>query len=163
MFGSSLVTEKDGEVLFDIKPGESLNIRSVAQTKSDKLYSPMIQFKKGRFIKVMIEEKEVVDKLKKSPATYMALNIMKRYITPNYNVLLKPDGKKYKCVDLAKDMDISRQMAARHLKELQKLNLIQEVETANKGTLWAINPNYYFMGNEIPQKVVNAFIIDFKN
>lgn len=157
-----VITEECGEVLFKINQNEKITIRSELQQQNDKIYAQMVNFKKGRFIKVMIEEKEVVDKLKDFPATYLALNIMKRYIVYNYNVLMK-NNKKYKIVDLAEDMGISRQMASRHIQRLKELNIIQEVETANKGKLFAINPNYYFAGTQLPQPIVDAFIVDFKN
>ena len=151
-----VVTEQDGEVLFKIENGESLNIRSVQQTKNDKYYSPKIKINiKGRFTKVMDKEKEIVDKLIKFPSTYIALSIMRRYIVPNYNVLMK-DGKKYKCVDLAQDMNITRQMAAKHIAKLKQENILSEIET-NKGKLMVLNPYYYFKGDEVPKLVLDAF------
>lgn len=153
-----IVTENDGEILFKVEKGETLNIRSVKQTHNDKYYSPMIEINKGkRFIKTMIvEENEVIEKLKNLPSVYMALNIMKKYLVKNYNVLLKND-KKYKIVDLAEEMGVSRQMASIYIKKLKELNLIAEIET-NKGKVYAINPNVYFNGNEIPQRVYDIFV-----
>ena len=49
-----IVTEQDGEVLFKVEKGESVNVRSVAQTKNDKFYSPKSKINiRGKFIKVM--------------------------------------------------------------------------------------------------------------
>lgn len=150
-----IITEQDGEILFKVEKDEIINIRSKLQAKNDKFYSPKIKINKGRFIKVMFKEEEVVKKFIKSPSTYLALNIMKKYLVTNYNVLTK-NGKKYKCVDLAKDMGITRQSASIHIKRLEKENLIAEVST-NKGILFAINPEYYLVGDEVPQIILDAF------
>lgn len=152
-----IVTENDGEILFKVEKGETLNIRSVKQTNSDKYYSPMIEINKGkRFIKTMVvEESKIIEKLKDFPSVYMALNVMKKYLVKNYNVLLKND-KKYKIVDLAEEMGVSRQMASIYIKKLKELNLVAEIET-NKGKVYAINPSIYFNGNEIPQRVYDIF------
>lgn len=151
-----IVTEQDGEVLFKVENGESVNVRSVAQTKNDRFYSPKSKINiRGKFIKVMDREKEVVDMFIKSPTTYLALNVMKRYIVANSNVLLK-GGKKYKCIDLAEDLGITRQMASIHINKLKECNLIAEIET-NKGKLLAINPYYYFRGDEVPDNIAELF------
>lgn len=149
-----VITEQDGEILFEVNENESVNIRSEKQTKNDKYYSPPIKIK-GRFIKTMWNEKEVVDMLIKFPATYLALGVMKRYIVSNYNVLLK-DGKKYKGVDLARDLGVSRQSASSHIAKLKELNILAEVKT-NKGVLYCINPKYYLMGDSVPENVEKAF------
>ncbi|NCD07321.1 MAG: HTH domain-containing protein [Spirochaetia bacterium] len=153
-----IITENDGEILFSVEKGETLNIRSVRQTNNDKFYSPMIEINKGkRFIKTMvIEEKNVIKKLKDFPSVYMALNIMKEYLVKNYNVLLKADGKKYKINDLAEEIGVSRQMASRYIKKLKELNIVAEIDT-NKGKVLAINPSIYFNGSEIPQRVYDIF------
>ena len=151
-----VVTEQDGEILFGIKQGESLNVRSVKQTKNDKYFASTIKVNiKGTFVKAMDKEKEVIEMLKKYPSTYLAVNIMKRYLVKDYNVLLK-DNKKYKAVDLAKDMDISRQSAGVHIAKLKELNLLGEVET-NKGRLFCLNPRYYLRGECASQAVVDVF------
>ncbi len=104
----------------------------------------------------MFTEKKVRDMLKDNTATYFALNVMRDYLVPNFNVLLK-NGKKFKGVDLAEEMGITRQAAMVHIKKLKELNIIAEVETENKGKLWAINPDYYFLGEECPEAVLKAF------
>ena len=71
------------------------------------------------------------------------------------NLLVK-DGKKYKCVDLAQDMNITRQMAAKHIAKLKQENILSEIET-NKGKLMVLNPYYYFKGDEVPKLVLDAF------
>ena len=149
-----VVGEEDGEVLFKVGKNESISIRNERQTNSDKYYSPSVVIK-GRFIKVMWEEKEVVDMLIAYPSTYLALAVMKRYLVSNCNVLLK-NGKKYKCVDLAEDLGITRQSASTHINRLKELNILGEVETV-KGVLYCINPNYYIVGEKVPQNVLDVF------
>lgn len=149
-----IITEQDGEILFKISGGEKFTIRSVAQTKRDKYYSPKVKLK-GRFIKTMDKEKELTELLLDSPSTYLAINIMKRYIVTNYNVLIK-DGLRYGVQDLADDMKISRQMASNHISKLKKLNVLNEIKT-DRGKLFVINPYYYFRGEEIPQRVLDLF------
>lgn len=149
-----VIGEQDGEILFKVGKNESINIRNKKQTNSDKYYSANVKIK-GRFVKVMWEEREVVDMLIKYPSTYMALAVMKRYLVTNYNVLLK-NGKKYKCSDLAKDLGVSRQSASTHINKLKELNILGEVETT-KGKLYCINPYYYIVGEEVPQNILNVF------
>lgn len=149
-----IVTEKDGEVIFTVNKGESVNIRSVKQTENDKFYSPRIKIK-GTFVKVMDREQEVVEKLKDDHSAYYAITIMRKYLTKGQNVLLK-NGKKYKAVDLAKEMGITRQWAGRHIRKLKELNVIAEIET-NKGKLIVMNPNYYHRGEDVEQRVYDLF------
>jgi predicted ArsR family transcriptional regulator len=80
---------------------------------------------------------------------------MKKYLVKEYNVLLK-DNKKYKAVDLAKDMEISRQSAGVHIAKLKALNLLGEIET-NKGRLFCLNPYYYLRGEKASEQVVKLF------
>lgn len=151
-----VVTEQDGEILFGIKQGESLNVRSVKQTKNDKYFSNTIKVNiKGTFVKVMDREDEVIEMLKKYPSTYLAINIMKKYLVKEYNVLLK-DNKKYKAVDLSRDMGISRQSAGVHIAKLKELNILGEIDT-NKGRLFCINPYYYLRGEKASEQVAKVF------
>lgn len=149
-----IVTENDGEVIFTIKENEIVNVRSQSQTKNDKFYSPRIKIK-GTFIKIMDRENEIIEKLKGDHAAYFAITIMRKYLTRGQNVLLK-DGKKYKAVDLAKEMGITRQWAARHIRKLKELNVIDEIDT-NKGKLLVMNPNYYNRGEDVEQRVYDLF------
>ena len=150
-------SEQDGEVLFKVRQGEGIRVRSEKQIKNDKYYSPQVKIK-GSFIKVMDKEKDVVKMLLKYPSPYSALNIMKSYLVYNENILLNVDGTKYKGTDLARDMGITRQSAMAHFKRLQDMNLIAEIEV-KKGKVWAINPNYYLRGETVSEKVLNAFKI----
>ena len=149
-----VVTEEDGEILFKVNQNESFTIKSEKQLKRDKLFAQMVSVK-GRFIKSMDKEKEIVDLLLDSPSTYMAISIMKRYIITNYNVLIK-DGIKYRVQDLANDMKISRQMASSHIKKLKDINVLGEIET-DRGRLLCVNPRYYCRGEEIPKSVYEVF------
>lgn len=106
-------------------------------------------------MKVIYKEKEIKKKLMPYPATYMALSVMRDYISPKTNLVMK-DGMKYRCVHLAEDMGITRQSASVHLKRLQEFNFITEVKTP-RGNYWAINPKYYRCSNELPKAVVDAF------
>lgn len=151
-----VVTEEDGEVLFGIKPGESLNIRTEKQTENDKFFALNIKVQiTGNFIKNMDKERELIDALREYPSTYMALNIMKQYLVKDYNVLLK-ENKKYKIVDLARDMGITRQGAAAHINKLKELDVVAEIDT-NKGKLFCINPYYYYRGKHVSKAVVDLF------
>lgn len=157
-----VVTENDGEILFSIEEGQSINVRSNAQAENDRHYSPKTKVNlRGRFTKVMESEKSIVDRFVDCPAVYMALSIMRRYIVPNYNVLMK-NGKKYKYVDLAEDMRITRQMASKYVARLKQENIVAEVQT-NKGKLLAINPMYYCKGDEVPQAIIDVFKKGVKN
>ena len=150
-----VVTEQDGEVINFVNEGETINVRSKKQTEQDKFYAQKVKLNAGRLITVMEKEKEVIKKLVKYPSTYFALSILKCYIQFNTNLIVK-EGKKYRCIDLANEMGITRQMASIHLKRLEELNFIAEVPT-NRGMFWAINPNYYRKGDEIPKLVYDAF------
>ena len=150
-----VLSQEDGEHLFTIRKGESVNVRSILQARNDKFLSKKIRIK-GEFIKVMDREKEIAQMLLKYPTTYSALNIMKSSLVYNENVLVNEKGTKYKGTDLAKEMGITRQSAMAHLKRLQDLGLIAEVET-KKGKFWAINPNYYLRGETVSERVIKAF------
>lgn len=150
-----IVTEQDGEVINFVNEGETVNVRTKKQTEQDKFFSQKVKLTTGRFIKVMEKEKEVINKLVKYPSTYFALSILKCYIQFNTNLIMK-DWKKYRCIDLANEMGITRQMASIHLKRLQEFNLIAEVPT-NRGMFWAINPKYYRKGDELPKIVYDTF------
>ena len=145
-----------GEFFISVKDGEEISVRSKKQVAYGKFLLPRVKInKKGRFVKVMDKEKEVKKRLLKYPATYMALSILRDYISPNTNLIMI-NGMKYRCIMLAEEMGITRQMASIHFKRLQENNLIAEVETP-RGMYWAINPAYYCCGDELPQKVVDAF------
>lgn len=149
-----VVTENDGEIIYTINKDEKITVRSAAQAKQDKYYSPKVQVS-GVFVKVMKNEKKLIELLKGSASTYAAVNIMKHYLVSNYNVLLK-DGRKYKATDLAEDMGISRQMATIHINKLKSLNVLGMIET-DKGKLYCLNPQYYFKGTEVPKSVLDLF------
>lgn len=150
-----LVGADTGQVLLDIGQGEIINVRSQKQALNDKMFASKVKLKSGRFIKVMEKEKEVRKKLVKYPSTYFALSVMKDYIVYGNNLLMK-NGKKFRCNDLAKEMEISRQMASVHIKRLQELNYLAEVPTT-RGNYWAINPDYYRTSEEVPKLVYDAF------
>ena len=103
----------------------------------------------------MDKEQEILEKLKDDPSAYLAIAIMKKYLVPRQNVLLK-DGKKYKTIDLADEMGITRQWASRHIKKLKKLNVLSEVET-NKGILLVMNPDFYHRGEDVDKRVYDLF------
>lgn len=149
-----IVSEADGEILNIINENEKVIIRRGKQPTADKYYSPKVKIK-GRFIKVMDDERFILDEFIDCPMSYLAINYMKRYLVPNYNVLMK-NGKKYKCNDLAEDMKITRQRASHHIKILKQKNIIAEVET-NKGKLLAINPEFYCASEEVPERIVRLF------
>lgn len=153
----SLVSRETGEIFGDIRKGESINIRSVAQAENDKYWSPKRK-SNGRFIKIMeAEKKEVALKFTGKPATYLAFHIMSMNVQMNTNLVVREDGKKYRIVDLAKEMGITRQSASVHIKKLQEANLIAEMEVKGKGNYWVVNPNYCLASSEIPENVYRIF------
>lgn len=155
-----IISADDGELLTTVYNGESISIRSAKQVENDKYYSKKVRIK-GGFIKVMKDEKNVVNALMNYPATYLALNVMKRHLEYNTNLLVKEDGSKYKGVDLAEEMGITRQSAMLHFKRLKEHNLIAEVEM-KRGKYWAINPCYYLYGDSVIERVLKAFDIKYK-
>lgn len=150
-----VVGSVDGEIFFDVQEGESINVRSIAQTQSDKYFSPQVKINiKGRFLKVMDKEKELIETLKKYPSTYMAIHIMAKYLSQS-NLIIK-NGKKFKQKDLAEELGITRQMVSIHINRLKEMNVIAEVPT-NRGNYWAINPDYFCRSDTIPQIVYDTF------
>lgn len=125
--------------------------------KNDKYWSPKRK-SNGRFIKIMeAEKKEVALKFTGKPATYLAFHIMSMNVQMNTNLVVREDGKKYRIVDLAKEMGITRQSASVHIKKLQEANLIAEMEVKGKGNYWVVNPNYCLASSEIPENVYRIF------
>ena len=105
-----VLTEYDAQVLFYVDEGQKFTVRSEKQAKNDKFFNASLLKKvqiKGRFNKVMIDNDKVIELIGDSYGTYFALTKMSKYLVPNYNVLLK-NGTKYKCSDLAKEMNITR-------------------------------------------------------
>ena len=152
-----LVSGETGEIIGTASKGERLIIRSSAQAENDKYWSPMRK-NNGRFIKVMeTEKKEVALRFTESPATYLALHILRGNLQMNTNLVVKENGKKYRIVDLANEMNITRQSAGVHFKKLQEANLIAEIEVRGKGKYWVINPNYYLVGEGVPLEVWKLF------
>lgn len=150
-----LIAEEDGEVLSEIRFGESISIKSKERTRADEMYVPT-QKLQGRFIKMIKDnQEELVEKLKEFPSVFVALFLMTKYIKYNYNVLLK-DGKKYKCIDLANDLGVSRQTASTYISKLKELNILAEIESS-RGKLLAVNPRYFVNGTKVPKEVVNLF------
>lgn len=137
----NVCTEQDGKVLMHI--GEN-----------DKFYSPDTIISK-KFIKVMVDEKEIAKMLMGNPTTYAVLGIIKSCLVPNQNYLMK-DGRKYKPIDLAREIGISAQAASRHFKILEKANLISEYKVKN-GKVWVVNPNYYLSGATVPKRILDLF------
>ena len=104
-----------------------------------------------------LNQDKVISMLRGFPATFFALSVMKGNMT-NKNIV-EEKGNKYRCVDLAKDMETTRQSAHIHIKRLKELNIVAEVLIDDK-KYFCINPDYYKRGeneSKIPQKVVDAF------
>ena len=151
---SFVVGKKNGEIIADIDKGMVINVRTNEQAKNDRFYSPDLTIPK-KFVKVMVDEKDVAKMLVGNPTTYVVLGIIKSYLIPNQNYLMK-DGKKYKPIDLAREIGISAQAASRHFKILEKANLISECEIRG-GKVWTMNPNYYLSGATVPKRVLDLF------
>ena len=94
--------------------------------------------------------------LQQHPSTYVALGIMKSYLMPNFNILVK-NNKKYVAAKLAKDMGISCQASGTHIRKLKELNIIAEVDIGRKGKYLAINPYIYLAGDYVPTEIVKLF------
>lgn len=116
---------------------------------------PMTRIK-DRFIKVMPAEQRFLSEFQKNPATLVALNYLKLYLVPNFNILIK-DDKKYSISKLARDMGITRQSASCHIKRLKELNIVADYEYGNKGKYLAINPYCYLAGDYVPNEIVRLF------
>ena len=110
----------------------------------------------GDYEPIFTNEQFLIDKYRSKPSVYLAYCKMKKYLVPNYNVLLK-NGKRYKVADLAEDLQVSRQMASLYVRDLKNDNVICEIETHNKGFLFAINPWYACNGEKCDELVVKAF------
>ncbi len=151
---SFIVGNKNGEIFAKLDKGMVINVRTSEQAKNDKFYSPEVTIPK-KFIKTMVDEKDVAKMLIGTPTTYVVLGIIKSYLVPNQNYLMK-DGKKYKPIDLAREIGISAQASSKHFKILEKLNIISEYEIKS-GKVWAMNPNYYLSGATVPKKVLDLF------
>lgn len=110
----------------------------------------------GRYIKAMPKEQQIIYMLQQYPATYVALGIMKSYLMPNFNILVK-NNMKYGATKLAKDMGISRQASGMHIKKLKELNIIADVDLGRKGKYLAINPYCYLAGDYVPFEILKLF------
>lgn len=149
-----LVSKTTGEVVGDINEGESLSVRSVAQVENDKYWSQQVVITK-KFTKMMHDMSGLAVKFTSNPMTLLALIVMAKYLVPNQNVL-KKDGKKYKIVDLAKELGVSAQACGVHFKILKQANLIAEYKSKN-GNVWAINPNFCMAGQTVPKNILKLF------
>lgn len=144
-----------GELLFKVRNGESIVIRSKSQTQNDKTLIPAKQVK-GGFIKIMKNKKnQLFEKLRNYPTTFMALFKMLDYLNFESNFLIK-DGRPYRCADLARDLGITRQSASEHIHRLEKENLLRVLQT-DKGNVFVVNPNYIFEGKKVPVSVIKLF------
>lgn len=110
----------------------------------------------GRFIKTMPKEQQIVYFLMSNPSIYLALNVMKFYLQPNSNILLK-NGKKYGSTKLAEDMNVTRQTSCLYIKKLKELNIIAEIDMGRKGKYLAINPYIYLAGDYVPKQIIKIF------
>ena len=107
----SLVSNETGEIVGVAKKGERMIIRSPAQTENDKYWSPPVKIN-GRFVKYMIEnEEELFEMLKDYPKVQIAFYRIIKYLKANENIVMK-DGRKFKTIDLATEMGVSRQSAS---------------------------------------------------
>ena len=149
-----VIGKEDGEILFSIKKGEAFNLRSEKQARNDKSWSKKIKIK-GTFVKTMDIESRFLESCKDDPQLYYAANIMKKYLKPNYNLLVK-NGKKFKIQDLAEELGVVRQTASTYIKRLKDMNIVAEINTS-MGKLYALNPNIYCRGEEVPEMVLKAF------
>lgn len=150
-----LIASATGELIDTIKAEDRFSIRRKGQVENDTYWSPPIKMQ-GRFVKAMEREDEIIDMLKDSPAIYLALNKMKKYLQINDNTLMK-NGKKYKTSDLAEDLNICRQTASLYIKKFKDKNIIAELDKGKKGKFLVINPNYYLAGDSVPAKTLKLF------
>lgn len=149
-----LVGAEDGEVFDKIDKGSSIGIRTPAQTKNDKYYSPDMAIN-SKFTKVMYGEEVVIDILGDNLKAYRLLIKMRKYLEPKTNYL-KKNNQKLKIIDMAKELNISKQACSKHFKILEKANLIAKIEIKD-GKIWTMNPYYYMAGITVPKRVVDLF------
>ena len=69
---------------------------------------------------------------------------------------LVKNGKKFKIQDLAEELGVVRQTASTYIKRLKDMNIVAEINTS-MGKLYALNPNIYCRGEEVPEMVLKAF------
>lgn len=152
------IIDCNGELISVIKPQEKVSIRSAAQTMNDKNYSPQVKTQ-GCFIKVMIvDERSLIENLMQYPKTYVAWGILRLHISSDNRIMKRTDkgNDRYKVVDLAKEMKISKQAAFLHIKKLKELNAISEC-TFDKKKYLVANPYCCQKGITIPMKILNLF------
>lgn len=127
------------EFVISVKDGEDFSVRTVKQVAYGEFLFPRVSInKRERFVKVMYKEKKVKKKLLPYPATYMALSVMRDYISPKTNLIMK-NGMKYRCIHLAEDMGITRQSASVHLKRMQELmTTLDEIDNDAKNAVKGI-------------------------
>lgn len=134
------------------------------QIESQKEYASRVQEKRF-FVKCMIEEEKVIELLKDDLKTYYALNILKHFLKPDHNVIVKvvrdENGNKktvkYTADDLGFALGKSRQTGSYHIRRLIELNIIQPIKTKEYGKCFAINPEYYMNGTYVPQEIYDLF------
>lgn len=146
-----------GEIVQTVQNGEDFCVKSVGRVLRDKFISENTKYNVGKgFIKTMDLEIKILRELTKFPQCYVALSYLKYYTVYNVNVVVK-NNKRYKCIDLAKDMGVSRQQASNYIRRLKELNVLSEIKTKDMGMLYVINPNFYQRGEFVPNNVIALF------
>lgn len=152
----SLVSNETGEVVGVAKKGERVIIRSPAQAENDKYWSPPVKIN-GRFVKFMIEnEDELYELLKGFPMVQVAFMRVIKYTKANENILIK-DGRKFKTIDLAGELGVSRQSASFYIRKMKECNLIAELDKGRAGKFLVVNPRYFLNGETLPKATLKLF------
>lgn len=159
-----LLFDENGVLYTEVPAKGKLKTFSGAQVANQKAYASRIEIK-GYFVKCMENEQKVIELLKNDLKTYYALNILKHFLMPDYNILVKTvndnNGKiktvKYTAEDLGVALGKTRQTGSHHFKRLKELNIVQSIKVDNYGTVFAINPEYYMNGSYVPKKIYDLF------
>lgn len=156
--------DENGVPYLKIPKGGKAKSYTEAQAQSQKGYASRIEIK-GFFVKCMIEEQKVIELLKDDLKTYYALGILKHFLLPDYNILVKivkdENGKektvKYTADDLGFALGKSRQTGSYHIRRLKEFNIVQAIKTKEYGKCFAINPDYYMNGSYVPKEIYDLF------
>lgn len=105
----------------------------------------------------MIEnEEELFEMLKDYPKVQIAFYRIIKYLKANENIVMK-DGRKFKTIDLATEMGVSRQSASFYIRKMKELNLVAELDRGRAGKFLVVNPRYFLNGETLPKATLKLF------
>lgn len=113
---------------------------------------------------MLVNERDIIEELMQYPKTYVAWGILRLHISID-NRIVKYTSKgeeRYRIVDLAEEMGISRQAALMHINKLKELNAIVEAVIDNK-KYFVANPYCCQKNSTVPKKIIDLFETDKPN